>query len=1424
MFILSCICVSQFKNKHTCFVDFLQVKLILIKKNTQFQPNFNTIPFWFLQANMLATKEDDYSTINKDASGNQNTPQSRVFQCACSNTYYENWNLFLHMREVHKKHICLICLGLFASAARLAQHLVNRHKLDSKLEINSKRDLMENGSCYLMCETCEHVFHETDDNFLDDEGTSYQMLRNHLCESFMETCSICGMPPTNHKLHCRGAAKKSKISGSRKSSVVKTTTDEVKKSMSDNLNYNVSTTSTNELKLSFKLSRNGVNLSKPDSPKSPQLNGNQGISPHKLASCLNLDQPKLVPKLKVKIPKFLPPPEESEDEDWGDEEEESEEEWTTAKNEIDSNVKRSEKIETEIGSCAEKGETDQIDVKKDIDQINVDNESVHFETIDEHKRTPPHKVESVENDSVSVNTIIDEYEHLEIANEDCQLFELVLDEPLDKISIKDLLRICLRSTITFCLYCYHARRIVVNGKQLAIHMITNHRFSATVNSITAEELLPETIVARFKTGLDSVVNLYLNLETYDSDGTIISEGNEKIFECFQCRFMTTLHKELYLHNRKLHLKTVLLCLMCKSTFFNYSELLCHICPGQACRVLHNDLKFRCSLCSLDDLPSAFRLMVHLRKHHATCEVCLEECFDQFRLSNHAWKHKLQHFCYRCGIAYRNKPDITKHLFWKHGTESVACKRCLQKKWPHIYHFCTPPSSFNCEQCSLTFSRAVCLKVHKRLHSDELPHLCPEEGCDERFISKKLMLKHSRVHTDVAEVENFYPYLLKSENEEIIETEPEDRHQVAQIEQHVTDPPNSAVDSSNHGTGLVDIMDLPAPNLSESDSSDEDTDCINTTVLVPGSETTKIETSHSSRMEPVDDIVRPAEIDEVTNTQAIINIWENFKSYQATQTQNQSSEGYEEENEDLIAPLPPPILHVLQSDHDYSSMYKVVSDCKKDGNDEEDIREIKDINVMRMMAEKRNRSTMSSSSSESDSDSSCTCGSDCSCSSSNSSDGSSSSNKNSSDEQRRVTRKQKRSARKMKEKHNTSDHVDVVDTDNKTISKAFQMMRESDLETDETDTDEEFYDKHPHKMLIEKRKQLTDQLGDKVACNSRSSTPSLPPSEENHLKVKKPKLKKRKKIKKSKHEKHLVPPLKINIPSSIPKLRISEAVKCNFESGQLNTSSHGGSDSTLVAFPEESQHQNDTFRKFALNSDMDSSLKRSKRRRIPNRFYGYSSDDESSLVLTPAAGFFKPTPPPNLTWRKEDLPSPSSSSSKSIALTNSCNSNIYNFHSSPKNYSQILENNSSWNPQQQPDPAQEEAYSSQLRHSSELASSIQPAVHAVQQQPLVPSIKIRANTVEGKSQMQLFQASSLADGTSDNFSPVSSPNDSFKIETMDDVDQENRLYCYCKRAYDPGSEMIACDGENCAIEWFHFECVGILMAPIGKWYCPQCSNR
>ena len=50
------------------------------------------------------------------------------------------------------------------------------------------------------------------------------------------------------------------------------------------------------------------------------------------------------------------------------------------------------------------------------------------------------------------------------------------------------------------------------------------------------------------------------------------------------------------------------------------------------------------------------------------------------------------------------------------------------------------------------------------------------------------------------------------------------------------------------------------------------------------------------------------------------------------------------------------------------------------------------------------------------------------------------------------------------------------------------------------------------------------------------------------------------------------------------------------------------------------------------------------------------------------------------------------------------------------------------------------------------------------------------------------------------------------------------YCVCRSVSD--GKMIGCDNDDCAIEWFHFACVGLNPnAEVkGKWICPPCRRK
>ncbi|KAI8876732.1 hypothetical protein K501DRAFT_337888, partial [Backusella circina FSU 941] len=54
----------------------------------------------------------------------------------------------------------------------------------------------------------------------------------------------------------------------------------------------------------------------------------------------------------------------------------------------------------------------------------------------------------------------------------------------------------------------------------------------------------------------------------------------------------------------------------------------------------------------------------------------------------------------------------------------------------------------------------------------------------------------------------------------------------------------------------------------------------------------------------------------------------------------------------------------------------------------------------------------------------------------------------------------------------------------------------------------------------------------------------------------------------------------------------------------------------------------------------------------------------------------------------------------------------------------------------------------------------------------------------------------------------------------EIDPNEPTYCYCSQV--SFGDMIACDGENCEREWFHYACVGLVKPPTGKWFCEDCK--
>lgn len=58
------------------------------------------------------------------------------------------------------------------------------------------------------------------------------------------------------------------------------------------------------------------------------------------------------------------------------------------------------------------------------------------------------------------------------------------------------------------------------------------------------------------------------------------------------------------------------------------------------------------------------------------------------------------------------------------------------------------------------------------------------------------------------------------------------------------------------------------------------------------------------------------------------------------------------------------------------------------------------------------------------------------------------------------------------------------------------------------------------------------------------------------------------------------------------------------------------------------------------------------------------------------------------------------------------------------------------------------------------------------------------------------------------------------EREEEKNPSGHLWCTCRRmSFD---DMVACDNQNCPIQWFHMTCVNMTMANVPlQWFCDRC---
>lgn len=1244
----------------------------------------------------------------------------KVFLCSSCGTYYQSYDLFIHMREIHHKQICLFCFNMFCRSQQLSDHLLAAHNLQlgeysSILQIRNAFK----GSFYVTCCTCNRIFSE-DERFDVHEC----QVRNDV-QSFSEP-------------------------------VIHTNTSVTEKLPSSESDHSLPASPLSPL--------NSPPQLEDSVEKEATLHGNEGDIDESVDAVSSVEQ-------------------EAKSESNSKEHSVDEENRGSPNHPPEMEEARPE-VENVADEEAPKNEPDQIaqeEPANDNAQLAAD-DAVEMDT-NETNNCGNHSVKGDSSDSDTINALFDqsnpeEPEEVKVAQP--LPMALMLDDAVASLSPQTLIRECVRTSCTSCTFCNNAVLIAVNGMQLAKHLLSEHRYKPTKNEDDSEQ-----VTQKIESVIPELEDLYMNASSNEFDGT---------FVCFQCSFSTTLLKELCAHKRKAHQMNIFLCIICKCNFYHYSELLCHECPGEySCEPF--SLRFRCCFCSLNHIPSAFRLVVHLRKFHKACDYCLLRYNDQYELFSHMTKqHKMHHLCYKCNLAYRSRNDISKHLFWKHGTESVLCKRCLQKKWPHAYHFCMPASTYSCEECNRVFSKPVALTVHRRAHAGEFPFACE---CDQRFISKRLLASHQRVmhptndgkdeanasHESTAKAENDGVDGPVS-NEKREDGDDKKRRKKKRKKTKVNEKP------------LLD--ELPPLNLSsESDDESPEDEAAKSEPLIPPQSPTKspspeVATATTTTIEekpPSPSISEPEQPKDSTADDLVeraLNCLLIEHSYC----------------------IPDSIFHSESVDGE--SRHKTPDPRMSASPHKHDAKCCKSTTPHKRKRTKKNSSggESSSSGSSSDSDSSSSsCGSNCSCNRSNSNCSSSSSASDYSTTPEKKKKKKKKDDESLEKRtQEQREQLFLLDA------------RESDLDTEISSAGEEFYEKRPCFV------PPGAQSDKKIDFPAEPEVSTAPPVEEAKSRSSRKDKKKKKKRIKLNLTGRIPPgcnPLKNFNAITVPRTTIPVPVPNNeFTNQQLHPPHMHYMDNK--SFVHSDFNATESYTNSDAQADDSNSGRLSKRKRVKNKFYGYSSSDDASRdsasvrsvpkkrVLTKKSGAAKNRHFVGI--RAKQLPPLPKQLAISVPFTPLTTAHTPDTRPSqpslPNAYNPYRNNRFS---------SSEDSDSDEKRHTLVINlptmkekpfNSYRPSTHSDES---MSSSCVSSPRTELPAPRVAAVGPQLASQVSANY-------------TNSPLKNGEKLYCYCQCPYDEVSEMIGCDAPNCKIEWFHFECVGIMVPPKGKWYCPSCRRN
>ena len=295
-----------------------------------------------------------------------------------------------------------------------------------------------------------------------------------------------------------------------------------------------------------------------------------------------------------------------------------------------------------------------------------------------------------------------------------------------------------------CLFCQQCKTVSVDAQFLLSHFHIIHSEDG-VNDMLGENA--QHCIARIKRYLRDIRKKEILFNYIPTEEIFILQ----FYRCSYCPVTKCQqYDDLFKHTASAHNTKVLTCNICHNIFLNYGSLISHVCSGPPTSATAR-ARFACKVCHRIDLSSFLEFQTHIRKEHNTCEICFQPEKDQKSLHAHCARHDQDLMCMKCFVTFEKADSFRKHMFWKHSNEQKECATCHCPTWPHVYHFCLPSMPVPCHTCDQVLPNAAAFKVHNRQHLGSSPHICTQEKCKKSFISKSLLWKHQvRRHPELKE--------------------------------------------------------------------------------------------------------------------------------------------------------------------------------------------------------------------------------------------------------------------------------------------------------------------------------------------------------------------------------------------------------------------------------------------------------------------------------------------------------------------------------------------------------------------------------------------------------------------------------------------------------------------------------------------------